>query len=339
MKDDKEKIADNRFLKGTKDLKTSYFSFKFSPDYLSAVANFENAGNLYEDCNLYDKAIQSYLKSIECNKKLLESWAEAKNYLRIAEIYFLGKNDIEKGFKYLDEAQISFKIAGKYHTSLKIMIDLSQKLQEYSVQNQITKYNQISVQVLEGAWNDALDNQEDELIRISLDSLYSKLFDNYLIENDMNLEKAVKLTTIHLNILLKTKNVKIHKIVNCYAKLVMLNLISQNFEKSENLIENARKSVGHSSSEDISDMSALVSNYKDKNQKKINYLITYSYHLFERNLIKMFKKSFDNYMSMGTKSDHFLGDEDKKVDVKIEIGNELITNNEDDLKENPDDFL
>lgn len=299
--------AEKSFQKGLSELKTSVFKLKFNPDYLSAVPAFEKAAKLFEENKDYQSAIKSYLKALECNKKLLESWAEGQNFLKIAEIYFFKLDNTKEGFKYLQEAQVSFKLAGKYHTSLKILIDLSNKLSTFASETQQKKFNEIAVSVLEEAWVDALNNTENEMIRIAIDDLHSKLFDCYLNIDFSDYNKAIKITNDYIKTSSGFKSKKAHKIVNAYAKLTMLYLINKEFSNAEGLVDKANSVADSSTYSDIDDLKDLVKSFKEKNTKKLNYCITYCYHLFERNLLKSLKKAYDDYCSEGSKSEDFLG--------------------------------
>jgi len=301
--------ADKAFKRGTDDLKTSVFKLKFSSDHVSAVGNFEKAAKIYEENKQWDSAIQAYFKAIECNKKLLESWAEGVNYLRIAEINFMHKNNSDIGFKYLKEAQISFKIAGKYHTSLKILTDLSDKLQNYAQETAMNQYSKISLQIIRDAWDDSLGHIDNDMIKVSMDGLYSKLLDSYLTEENMDLNSSHAISEDYIKVIKSTKNVKSHKIINAYAKMLMLFLINKDFSECEGLIDKARAFSDTSTMEDISDLQTLVNSFKDKVEKKFNFQLTYCYHLFERNLLKQLKKAFDKHQLEGSSSEDYLGTE------------------------------
>ena len=328
--------AEKLYKTGIDDLKTSVFRLKFNADYVSAVGNFERSGKIFSDLGANDKAINSYFKAIECNKKLIESWGEGTNLLRIAEIYFFKKQDFKNGLKYLEESQISFKLAGKYHTSLKVFTDLSLKLQETAQNTNMQEYNDIALIVLRNAWEDLIQHLENDMMRINLDGLYSKLIDNYLSLDEKSVNLAIQLTNEYIGIMNKIKETKKHKLINAFAKLLMLKLINKEINICDEIVEKARSSADGSTLEDIRDMELLLKAFKNKNSKDYNYQITYCYHLFERNLIKKLKISFDAYCNYGTKSEDFLGE--SEYDKKENEAKKEKEENE-KVNENPDDFL
>lgn len=282
--------------KGDEELKTSFFQLKFSPDYVNAVGYYEKSAKIYRDNKSYQKAVDVYLKAVQCNKKLLESWAEGCNFLSVSEIYFLNLNNEIKGFEYMREAQISFKLANKYHASLKAMTDLSSKLQEYSEEAIMPEYSIISLKILREAWNDSINNVDNSVIMASIDSLFSKLLDSYLNEsNKCDTLNGVQICNDYLKILDAQKVKKSHKFTNLYARMVMMKLMERKFKEAEEFINFAGKYVDSTTRDDVADMKSLISNFKEKREDKIKYLMTYSYHLFERNLLKNLKISFDQY--------------------------------------------
>lgn len=323
--------ADKAYKKGLKELETSLFSLKFSPDYVSAVSYFEKAGVLYLEGKDYDKSILSFRKAIECNKKLVESWAEGQNYLRIAEIYIFNKNDYQNGMKYLKESQISFKLAGKYNNSLRIMIELCNKINEKSPENpQLVDF---SIKVLEEAWEDACHFIHDKMIQIEIDNLYSRLLDCYLKNTAVYITKAIDLTMKYIKLLKNQKDTKPYIIVNALVRLLMLRFINKSIS-FDDIIEESNQIYESSIAGDIQDMKKFIESIKQRNQKNFGFCISYCYHLFEKELIKQVKINFDEHMkSSAIDEQEFLGEVDKNPKLnEAKPQMDIIYITDDDIK-------
>lgn len=319
------KDADKAFKKGEEELSTSILKLKFSPDYVSGVTYFETAAKIYEQNKSYDKAILSLKKAITCNKKLLESYAEGQNLLKVAKIYIFYKSDKQTAINYLKESQICFKLAGKYNNSLRIMTELSDELEEKARITNNSSFVAISIEVLSEAWNDAEQFLDDKMIRISIDNLYSKLLDSYLRDTDTYINKAIDLTNRYINILKNDKDSKPYHITNTYAKLIMLRLINKNIE-FEDIISNACSKYNANISEDINDLKKLANSIKNRDIKTFNDLICYAYHLFEKNLLKNTKIKFEDHCkNLNLDQLQYLKGDDKNID--IQNNNYDLTNN------------
>ena len=84
--------CDKLYNKGMGKLKTSFFSFKFSPDYVGAVDDFIAAAKGFRKLGLAPQSITCFKKAIECNHNLNDYWAEGNCYVSIAEIHFFDLN-------------------------------------------------------------------------------------------------------------------------------------------------------------------------------------------------------------------------------------------------------
>lgn len=144
--------------------------------------------------------IRHYKKCIDCNKKLLESWSEGQHLVKMAEIYFIYKSNFKAGMDCLREAQIAFKLAGKYNNSLRVMIEFSDKIEEMGRTTDRNDLIEVSVTILKEGWDDSINFLNDPMVRIGIDSLYSKLIDNYLRDQQKYIEDAIEATKVYLKI-------------------------------------------------------------------------------------------------------------------------------------------
>ncbi len=333
------KEAEKAYKKGEDELKTSVFQLKFNPDYLNAVSYFEKAGKLFVENKSYDQAINAYKKALECNKKLVESYSEALNYLKIAEIYTFNKGDFKNALSYLKESQISFKVAGKYNSSIKVMIDFCSKIEETNKELKNKSLSQFAVIILEEAWTDSLQFSYDKMIRIEIDGIYSKLLDIYMISKE-NFTKAINMTITFIKFL-KADSLNMTKpyhILNAMVKLVMLRLIDSTIS-FDDIINEANGIGDYSIASDIEDFKKFCYSIKERDNKTFSLSLNHLYHLFEKNLIKEVRKAFDKYLSDVTiDQKEFLGG--VETIQKISEGTTIYNNNDEvihltekDLKE------
>ena len=276
--------ANKLYKKGEDALKTSYFSFKFSPDYLSAVHYFQEAANEYKQIELYKESIKSYEEAIKCNKQLNESWAQGQNYNEMANIYIFKLNEFDKGWQYLQNACMSYKIEGKFSSGIKLYLDASNKLTENK------KYNEASI-LLKSAFEDCAEQTQDELIRISLEESYSKLLDIYCCLE--NYPDAIRLVESYIKIQKSIKEEKKYKISQNYLKFAILNIINGEAYMAKHCIDDMYSCYDSSSSDDIDDLKKLINAFETVNKKDFDYLMTYSFSLFQNNLLKGLKKAFE----------------------------------------------
>ena len=106
----KKSDCDKLFKEGTSKLKTGLFAFKFKPDYLWVVENFNWAAKGYRSLGLSNMAKEFLEKAIEFNHGLNDYWAEAKYYSDIADIYFYDLNNADEGLETLKKAIYSFQV-------------------------------------------------------------------------------------------------------------------------------------------------------------------------------------------------------------------------------------
>lgn len=276
--------CDKIFKKAESSLKTSFFSLKFSPDYVSATTYFQEAGKGYLELKNYDKSIVAFLRAAECDKKVHDTWAEATNYEEIAKIYLLEKDDFTNGLKYLKQCSYCYQVAGKAICAPRLYLDLSCKLKEKEkIKN--------SILLLQEAFNEGYDTSHDDLARIMLEEIHVKLLDlfcmneQYVLACDIT-EKMIKMQT---DMKIERKN----KITKNYSRIVMLRIIMNEEYLCEGIIEKMYSVYDSSCGDDIEDIKILFQYYNACNKQKFNSTITYSFELYENNLLKRLKSAFD----------------------------------------------
>lgn len=275
------------FKKGQDALKTSLFSFKFNPDYLSGVSYFTDAAKGYKKLKMFNESLKAFEEAIKCNKQLMESWAEAVNYQEMADICMFEQPhpDFNSGLKYLRNSSMSYKLSGKFTSGIKVYLDFSARLVE-------TKGNYLGAStILKEAFEDCLDHTHDDLIRISMEESYNALLDVYC-----SMEKyvdAINLVEKYIQIQKTIKDEKKHKISKNYVRLGMLRIIIDEAYMAQNLVEEMYSFYDSSCSDDIDDLRKLVKSYEEGNKKDFGYLMTYAFTLFNNSLLKALKKAFD----------------------------------------------
>jgi len=272
------------YKKGHDSLKTSFFSFKFSPDYLSAVGYFTDAGKGYKKLKLFNESIRAFNEAIKCNKELHESWAQGQNYKEIAEIYLYDLNNFEEGWKNLQNSCLSLKIAGKFTSGVKVYQDFAEKSIE------LQKHDQALI-FLKQAIDDCFEHTHDELVRISLEEVFNKLIDVYSYLKKY--EDAIILTEKYIKIQKSIKNEPKHKISKNYLKLGMLRIIIDEIYMAESIVDDMFSVYDSSCAEDIEDLKKLIKSFKELNKKDFNYLIVYAFSLFSNNLLKALRNVFE----------------------------------------------
>lgn len=272
------------FKEGKSALKTSFFSLKFSPDFLSAVHYFTEAAKGYRKHKQFKQAIESFQEAIKCNKELLESWAEGSNNKEIAEIFLFDLLDYETGLQYLRRASMCYKIAGKFQSGLRIIIDAAKRLIEVNQKD-------LACKLLLEVFEDCCDNTEDQLNVITFEEVVPVII-NLLCElNKFN--EAVKILEKTIKIQKTLKNEKKFKISRNYIKIAMLRLITGEDYLVDGVIEDMFSVYDSSCSGDIDDTKQLKNTFADLNNVNLNNLIQYSYSLYETNLLKALRKEFD----------------------------------------------
>ncbi len=278
----------NKIYKKAQDaLKVSYIRFKFSPEYIEAVSYFTEAAEGYKKLSLYKESLKSYEEAIKCNKHLLESWPEATNWQNMSEIAIFNLSDFNKGWEYLQNSSLAYKLSGKFTSGIKVYIDFAQRLIE---NNKMFP----AVTILEQAVEDCFDQSHDQLVRISLEDTFNRLLDVYCqVEKYVD---AINLIEKYIKYQKGVKDEAKYKITKNYVKLGMLRIIIGELYMSENIIDEMFSVYDSSCADDVDDLKKLNKSVKDGNKKDFNFLITYAFSLFQNNLLKSLKKAFEKMM-------------------------------------------
>jgi tetratricopeptide (TPR) repeat protein len=276
------KDIDKLYKEAEKDLKTSFFSLKFNPDHLSAVVHFTDAAKGYRKLKHFKQALLAFERAIECNKKLNESYAEAQNWLEMAEIYAFELNDTANWFNCLKKASYFSKLTGRIHSGIRVYTEFAHKLLE------VQKFSQ-ALDVLREAYNDSKDNLHEDIVRISLEEVSSSLVDLYC-----QLEKYKDaIVFLDQHVALQKGFDKKAKISKNYIKMGMLMIITNESYMVDKIINEMYGVYDSSCGDDIDDLRELLKAYSECNKQKFSYSITYAFSLFSNNLLKALKKSFD----------------------------------------------
>jgi len=279
-----KKRIDKLFNEGQSDLKTSFLSFKFSPDYLRAVVNFTDAAKGYKKLKLPKEALKSFEEAIKCNKKLLEGWAEGQNYLEMSEIYLFELEDEINGLNCLKNASYAIKLTGKLSMSVKIYIEQASKLSEIG-------NKQLALKILKEAYNDCKENTHDDLMRISLEEIFIKILDT-LCGMDKFAE-ASEYIIEYVKIQKTSNDEKKYKVSKNYLYLGLIRLIMNEGYLIDSIIDDMFSFYDNSCSDDIEDLKSASKSFEEINKSKMNNLLTYSFSLFPNNLLKALKKAFE----------------------------------------------
>jgi hypothetical protein len=276
--------ANKLFKKGQDALKTSFLSFKFSPDFLSAVSYFSDAARAYKKLRLFKESIKAFEEAIICNKQLLEGWAEGQNWYELAEIHLFELKDFNSGWKALQNSSLAFKLAGKFTSGIKVYTDNAQKFLE--------KGEAASALILlKAAHEDCLEQTHDELIRISLEETFGIYLDALCLAG--RFQDAVGMVENYIKVQKSIKGEAKHKVSKNYVKLAMLRCIIDELYMAESIVQEMFGYYDSSCSDDIDDLRKLIKSFKDGNKKDFTYLMTYAYSLFQNNLLKALRSEFE----------------------------------------------
>lgn len=279
-----KKRLDKLFKEAQSDLKTSFFSLKFSPDFLSAVVNFTDAAKGYRKIKQFKEALKSFEEAIKCNKKLLEGWAEGQNFLEMAEIYLFELNDEVNGLKCLKDASYAIKLTGKLSMSVKIYIEKAEKL----IENGKT---QLALKILQEAFDDCKENTHDDLMRISLEEIFVKILD--LLCGLEKIADAAEFVISYIKIQKTLKEEKKYKVSKNYLYLGLIRIIMNEAYLVDSIIDEMFSFYDYSCSDDIDDLKNAAKYFEELNKAKISNLLIYSFSLFPNNLLKAFRKVYD----------------------------------------------
>ena len=160
--------CDKLYNKGLGKLKTSFFSFKFSPDYVGAVDDFTAAAKGFRKLGQSGKSITCYKKAIECNHNINDYWAEGNCHVSISEIYFFDLKTPDPGLDALKKASYAFRLSGKFTYAVKSFVTTAERFME-------NKEYETAEKILNEAFNVCSENTEEKLIGATFEQIYNKL--------------------------------------------------------------------------------------------------------------------------------------------------------------------
>jgi tetratricopeptide (TPR) repeat protein len=269
--------CDKLYNKGMGKLKTSFFSFKFSPDYVGAVDDFNAAAKGFRKLGLSGKSITCYKKAIECNRHMNDYWAEGNCYVSIAEIYFFDLKTPDQGIEALNKASYAFQVSGKFTYAVKSFVTTAERFME-------NKEFETAKRILNEAFNVCAGNTEDKLIGATFEQIYNKLLD--VLCGMEKWEEAIEITQKYIDGQLKYPEKDNYRINKTYMKLCILRIITKEEYLCEDIFMKMFNSRYEDTATDIGDIRKLMDAIKDLNKKNFTYCVSSAFTLFENNLLK-----------------------------------------------------
>ena len=301
--------------KGIGKLKTSFFSFKFSPDYVGAVDDFNAAAKGYRKLGLSAQSITCFKKAIECNHNLNDYWAEGNCYVSIAEIHFFDLKNTNDGLEALKKACYSYQVSGKFTYAVKSFITTAERFME-------NKDYETAEKILKEAFNVCTENTEDKLIGATFEQIYNKLLD---VQCGLNKwEDAISLTQKYIDAQLKYPEKDKYRINKTYMKLCILRIINNEEYLCDDIFMKMFNSRYEDTTTDIGDIRKLMDSLKNLNKKDFTYCVSSAFTLFENNLLKGLQVLYKK------KEEDAKNGENKVVDNKEE--NDVINTNSENKK-------
>ena len=269
--------CDKLYKKGASKLKTGIFAFKFTPDYLGAVDDFDSAGKGYRKLGLPAKAITCFQKAAECNHALNDYWAEANCYQNIADIYFYDLKQSKEGLEVLKKACYSFQVSGKFSYAAKSYVKTAERYLE-------NKEFNVAEKILSQAFELCANNVEDKLIGGTFEEIYNKLLD---VECGLlKWKDAISITKQYIEAQLKYPEKDNYRLSKTYMKLCILHIINKEDYLCEDIFMKMFNSKYEDTSTDINDIQKLIDSIKKMDKKGFTYCVSSAFTLFENNLLK-----------------------------------------------------
>lgn len=272
-----DKVCDNLYKNGENKLKTSFFTFKFSPDYIGALDDFTSAGKGYRQIGNSAKAINAFKKAIECNRKMNDYYSEGNLYVSIAEIYFFDYKSPEEGISMLNKASYAFQVAGKLSFAVKSFITTAERYME-------KKEYETAEKILKEAFKTCCSNTEDKLVGASFEQIYNKLLD---VECGLNKwPEAIELSQEYINSQLKYPEKDLYRLSKTYMKLAILRIINKEEFLCEEIFTKMYENKYDDTQTDVKDIRKVIDAINFLDKKKFTYCISSAFTLFENNLLK-----------------------------------------------------
>lgn len=115
--------------------------------------------------------------------------------------------------------------------------------------------------------------------------------------------------------------------------MIMLRFLIQKLV-FDDMVEVVMKNYSSDITEDVNDMNKFIKCLQNRDTKNFTSLISYSYHLFEKNLLKYFKIAFDKHAKdLTLDRNQFLGEDDIKLEVIKKKDSKTLFFKEDQLNE------
>ena len=315
-----EKDCDKLYDKAMGKLKTSFFSFKFSPDYVGAVDDFLAAAKGFRKLGKSGKSVTCFLKAIECNHNLNDYWSEGNCNVSISEIYFFDLKTPDKGLEYLKKASYCYQVSGKFTYAVKSFVTTAEKFME-------NKEYETAEKILNEAFNVCASNPEDKLIGATFEQIFNKLLD---VECGMEKwTEAISLAQKYIDAQLKYTDKDNYRINKTYMKLCILRIINHEEYLCEDIFMKMFNSRYEDTSTDIADINKLLDSLKNLDKKSFTYCVSSAFTLFENNLLK-------GLQTLYKKKEEEAKEAEKKVENNINNeqnnnpdGNKIVDDNED----------
>ena len=272
-----QKDCDKLYSKGMGKLKTSFFSFKFSPDYIGAVDDFTAAAKGFRKLGQPGKSITCFKKAIECNHHINDFWAEGNCYVSIAEIYFFDLKTPDQGIEALNKASYAYQVSGKFTYSVKSFITTAERFME-------NKEYEIAGKILKEAFTVCEGNTEDKLVGSTFEQIFNKLLDVLCGLNKW--EEAIGITQKYIDAQKKYPEKDNYRINKTYMKLCILRIITKEEFLCEDIFIQMFNCRYEDTATDIADIRKLMDSLKELDKKKFTYCVSSAFTLFENNLLK-----------------------------------------------------
>lgn len=314
--------CDKLYNKGMGKLKTSFFSFKFSPDYVGAVDDFTAAAKGFRKLGQSGKSITCFNKAIECHHHSNDYWSEGNCYVSIAEIYFFDLKTPNEGIEALKKASYAYQVSGKFTYAVKSFVTTAERFME-------NKEYETAEKVLNEAFNVCAGNTEDKLIGATFEQIYNKLLD---VECGLkNWGEAINLTQKYIEAQLKYPEKNNYRISKTYMKLCILRIINNEEYMCEDIFMKMFNSRYEDTSTDIGDIRKLMDSIKTLNKKNFTYCVSSAFTLFENNLLKGLQVLYKKKEESAKSEDN--NDENNIINTNINTNteNNNIINEEEDL--------
>ena len=252
------KEYDSLFQKGVKALKTSFFSLKFSPNYVEAESKFTAAAKGYLKICEYPKSIDAFKRAVDCQNHLDDPLSAANSYVEIAKIYFFNLKVFDLGVQNLKSATQLFLMSNKFSCAIKQFTDLANTF--------IEEQNLASAEsILKEAFKTCAENIEDNMISSNFEPIFSKLLD---IECGMKKwHESIEMTQKYIENQKKFADKNNYRINKNYMKLGLLRIINNESYLIEDIIQNMYQNSYDGTSEDSADLRKCLNAIETLNKK------------------------------------------------------------------------